>query len=378
MRILFWVGYRFEAWNSQSEGLGGTEIAVSRVAEAMARYGHEVTVAGQCINGYHNRVDWKNIQTFEEVFTKAPSDWFDVVIGVNYLHFLQYVKDVNLNPKYKVFWLHNTEYHEFYKGEELPNQTEMLHEIDLVVTPSPWSNAVFHETYVLPLENTTRPWRGLIQSQINGIDPENFKMNCKKDPNKFIWSSAVDRGLDRLLDNWLKVKEVMPEATLDIYYPKYANPHTQDDRGWYNIGGILDRMNDLKDYGVNDMGTVSQTELHNAMQKASYWMYLTDYEETFCITALEMQMSGVFCIVSDTAALPFVVKDGIIAPTTTDETMFDNSIQLLDKMDRGLKNKALRDAKQRSKLFTWDIVGHSWHEMLKHNLGFAKYNKTLA
>ena len=254
----------------------------------------------------------------------------------------------------------------------------MLHEIDLVVTPSPWSNAVFHETYVLPLENTTRPWRGLIQSQINGIDPENFKMNCKKDPNKFIWSSAVDRGLDRLLDNWWKVKEVMPEATLDIYYPKYANPHTQDDRGWYNIGGILDRMNNLKDYGVNDMGTVSQTELHNAMQKASYWMYLTDYEETFCITALEMQMSGVFCIVSDTAALPFVVKDGIIAPTTTDETMFDNSIQLLDKMDRGLKNKALRDAKQRSKLFTWDIVGHSWHEMLKHNLGFAKYNKTLA
>ena len=91
-----------------------------------------------------------------------------------------------------------------------------------------------------------------------------------------------------------------------------------------------------------------------------------------------MQMSGVFCIVSDTAALPFVVKDGIITPTTTDETMFDNSIQLLDKMDRGLKNKALRDAKQRSKLFTWDIVGHSWHEMLKHNLGFAKYNKTLA
>ena len=34
-------------------------------------------------------------------------------------------------------------------------------------------------------------------------------------------------------------------------------------------------------------------------------------------------------------------------------------------MDQGLKHKALRDAKERAKLFNWDLVGQSWHDMLK-------------
>tara|TARA_B100001057_G_scaffold32958_4_gene29918 strand:+ start:6866 stop:7990 length:1125 start_codon:yes stop_codon:yes gene_type:complete len=366
MRILFWVGYRFEEWNSQSDGLGGTEIAVSKVAESLAQHGHEVTVAGEVISDVHNRVTWLSIQDFENSdFKGLDPNRFDIVIGVNYLHFMQVLDENGLKPKLTAFWLHNTEWHQYYKGEVLENQMAMLNRIDHVITPSSWANNKFIETYCQGSLLDGPVWDRPVHSQVNGIDPLKFKMKCAKDPNKFIWSSAVDRGLDKLLDNWWRVKEIMPEATLDVYYPKYSDPHVQDDRNWYNIDGILDKLENVKDLGVNDMGSVSQDELHLAMQKASYWMYLTDYEETFCITALEMQMAGVFCIVSDTAALPFVVKDGIIVPTTNDETMFKNSIQLLDMMDQGLKRKALRDAKERAKTFNWDLVGQSWHDMLK-------------
>ena len=125
MRVLLWVGYRFEDWNSQSGGLGGTEIAVSKVAESLAQYGHEVTVAGEVISGVHNRVTWLSIQDFENQSFKKDPNRFDVVVGVNYLHFVQLLDDEGLKPKHLVFWLHNTEWHEYYKGEVLDNQMDL-------------------------------------------------------------------------------------------------------------------------------------------------------------------------------------------------------------------------------------------------------------
>ena len=99
MRVLFWVGYRFEDWNSQSDGLGGTEIAVSKVAESLAQYGHEVTVAGEVISGVHNRVTWLSLSDFTNQSFKKDPNRFDIVVGVNYLHFVQLLDDEGLKPK---------------------------------------------------------------------------------------------------------------------------------------------------------------------------------------------------------------------------------------------------------------------------------------
>ena len=365
MRVLFWVGYRFEEWNSQSDGLGGTEIAVSKVAESLAQHGNEVIVAGEVISGVHNRVTWLSIQDFENSnFRGRDPNRFDAVIGVNYLHFIRVIDDNGLKPKLTAFWLHNTEWHQYYKGEVLENQMDLLNRIDTVITPSAWANRKFRETYCQGISLDTLSWTRPIQSQVNGIDPLKFKMNCAKDPNKLIWSSAVDRGLNKLLDNWWRVKEVMPEATLDIYYPKYSDPHVQDDRNWYNIDGILDKLEENKDLGVTDMGSVSQLELHTAMQKATYWMYLTHYEETFCITAIEMMAAGVLPICTNVAALKEVVDSGIILDKAPYETLFKDAIKLLKQLDTGLKDKAIESGKKTTKLRTWNAVASKWYELI--------------
>jgi len=387
MRILFWTGYRFETFNGNStSGLGGTETALIEISKRLASHGHEVHVAGEVnsSNGEKiNGVTWHGLGEFEFNFLHQPSNYFDIAIGVNYLNFLNYLEDADLDPKYKWIWMHNTEYEPWYKGrliEEL-EEFEHLNKIQCITTPSDWASAHIIENIIETkypnlitnqvaglwnLDNSK--WRGGLMSIPNGINKEDFyDAPTVKDPNKFIWSSAVDRGLVALLDNWYKIKKIMPNATLDVYYPKYSDPNNSEHESWYNIDGVLDKLNDLKDSGVTDMGSVSKQELYSAAQKATYWLYLSDYEETFCITALEMQMNGVLCIVSDKAALPSVVRDGVIIPSTDYDAMFNMAVDVLANIDIELKNKALRNAKITASQRTWDEAGRAWHAHITNN-----------
>lgn len=375
MKILFWTGYRFERWNGKTtEGLGGSETAVLEVAKRLVTYGHEVTVAGEVnttfvYDGPIDGVTYLDIDDFVLRMDVADPDVFDVVIGVNYIHFLQYCKDVVIEPRYKWFWMHNTEFEPWYKNESIDTQAA-LNDIQAIVTPSEWAGNEILQNIIKPMAEQAGGWKGVVQSIQNGINVEDFGIKTTKDPNKFIWSSAIDRGLLELLDNWHKIKKVMPEATLDVYYPRYSNPHgKQIGGGWYNMGGILDKFKELKSEGVTDMGSVSKSELYAAMAKATYWMYITQYDETFCITALEMQMSNVLCITSDQAALDFVVDSGIKIPTKDYETMFNDAVKILTSLRNypNLKAKAIKDAKERAKTFTWDSVAKIWHDMLTQN-----------
>lgn len=364
-RVLFWVGYCSRPWDGNTKaGLGGTEVAVINIAERLVTYGFKVTVAGEVNNSVVNGVEWIDIQNFQARYSGQPNQ-FDIAIGVDYIHFVKYLEDCGQTPSKKLFWVHNTDYYKWYLGEELENHLDLFFQLDYLIAPSNFACGAI-------LENTLKGKDHLIPSDFklnvraigNGINIDDFNINAVKDPNKFIWSSAVDRGLSELLDRWHTVKEVLPNATLDVYYPQYSNPHVGD---WYNIEGILDKLNETKDLGVTDMGSVSQHDLHVAMQKATYWMYLTQYEETFCITAMEMAAAGVLPICSDNAALKEVIIDGIIIPTDDYETMFDMGIQILSKLDAAIMEKAIKSGKIRAKHFTWNSAASIWFNLLQNN-----------
>jgi glycosyltransferase involved in cell wall biosynthesis len=132
---------------------------------------------------------------------------------------------------------------------------------------------------------------------------------------------------------------------------------------------VLDKLKDTKDLGVTEMGSVSQSELHIAMQRATYWPYVTKYEETFCITALEMMASGVVPICSNQAALKEVVRDGIIIPAELPyETMFKMVVETLGAIDIDIKRKTIREAKERVKLFSWDSATSQWFNFIENKI----------
>ncbi len=358
MKILFWIGYTSYTWDGNTKtGLGGTEIAVINIAEGLARHGYEVTVSGTVNNARVNNVEWIDINNFTEKYSKLPNH-FDTLVGVNYINFIKYTKDANQDKAFKIFWMHNTDYYDYYQGSNLENHTELLNTVNVIFAPSAFAiNAISPKII-------NNGYLGALKVMPNGINLDSFKANVQKQPGKFIWSSAVDRGLAELLDYWPKIKEAMPGATLDVYYPAYSDPHSE---GWYNMHGVLDKFKATENLGVTEIGSVSQSELHIAMQKATYWMYLTQYEETFCITALEMMAASVLPVCSNKAALAEVVQDGIIIPTADYETMFNMAIKTLGGINVDIKQKAIRAAKERVKLFTWDNAASKWFNFLQYD-----------
>ena len=129
MKILFWTGYRFETFNGNTTtGLGGTETAVIEISKRLSNFGHEVHVAGEVESSHGEKIDgvtWHGLGEFEFNFLHRPSDYFDIVIGVNYINFLNYLEDADLNPKYKWIWMHNTEYEPWYKGRPIEGLEEL-------------------------------------------------------------------------------------------------------------------------------------------------------------------------------------------------------------------------------------------------------------
>jgi glycosyltransferase involved in cell wall biosynthesis len=127
---------------------------------------------------------------------------------------------------------------------------------------------------------------------------------------RFIYSSSADRGLDTLLYLFPFIKKEFPGATLDIYY------------GFENWSKAIDQRNneqekrwkdqiltDMKQPGVNYHGRVSQDAVAKAFLEADIWFYPTRFTETYCITALEAQISKTAIVCTDLAALHTTVGD---------------------------------------------------------------------
>lgn len=338
MKVLFYTGYFKQPWNANHQvGIGGSEIAVINVAESLVRFGWKVVVSGIVEEAKINGVEWISTDNLH----KKYHDKFDVIVGVSYIHFLLEFRDYLAR---KIFWAHNTDYHPWYKGSEIDDSVSLLNsgEIDQFVCLTNWHKNQWSQKHLIDPSK--------IEVIGNGIDTQSFIGHPPKVKNRFIWSSAPERGLDSLLDHWPIIKSILPDATLHVYSPGYQ---VADRESWGRDG--LD--------GVSFKGTVSQTILHRAMLDAEYWPYLTSYEETYCITALEMQYAKVLPITTDTAALGEVVNGGIILHD--DKTKWKNGIQLIGQMNRSLKNAAVQDNFNFARKQTWNSRSYDWKKLIQ-------------
>lgn len=337
MRILFYAGYQKNKFDGDTnEGLAGTEIAIINIAEEMVKFGYKVVVSGEVKDsGLINGVEWISTHELHEKYF----DQFDYIISASYIHFL---KEFERYSAKKVFWAHNTHHHPWWNHEVLEDANLLTQQVDHTICLTNWHKNHWAHTYNIPLNK--------ISVIGNAIDPSTFSGTPEKVKGKFIYSSAPERGLLELLKNWPKIKTIMPHATLDIYSPGYSIANHTD----YSF-------NKFKE--VTCHGSVDQKTLHNAMLRAEYWCYITDYEETYCITALEMQYAKVLPIVTKVAALKETVNSGVILERN--ETNWNQAIQILGTLSSGLKDKSINDAYKWSKQQTWNVRSYDWKNILE-------------
>jgi|TARA_B110000495_G_scaffold199567_1_gene213207 glycosyltransferase involved in cell wall biosynthesis len=270
MRIVIYTGYHNPAWNPplvDSTGLGGTEQCVLNLAKQFATE-HEVYVVGDVIEGDYDNVFYRTTQNaLEQIGVK----FVDCVIGVSYINYLLELESLNFN--HSIFWPHNSDFFYWHQGQTLPNKGRDLFKhpkMTGIVCLTNWHKERFIEQFPESL--------GKIKVIGNGVDVDSFVGSTDKISDSFIYTSHAERGLSHVLDKWSDIKKLKPNATLHIATPEYGYEYFME-----NFNSLIADYDSVKFHG-----SLPVKKLYQLMSRCEYWYYPTNYEETFCITALEM------------------------------------------------------------------------------------------
>jgi glycosyltransferase involved in cell wall biosynthesis len=182
----------------------------------------------------------------------------------------------------------------------------------------------------------------------------------KKRKNSVGYFSAYYRGLECLLAMWPKIREKVPDATLDVYYGWESWVALQGEDDFYER--MEQRFHDLASHGVTVHGRVSHTELARAMQSIQVWAYPTEFTEIHCITALKAQQAGCYPVTTNVGALAETVQCGDKIATKriyTDEYKQEKFIEaVVSALVEGKTGKPVPKT-------DWSDVAKQWDAVIK-------------
>jgi glycosyltransferase involved in cell wall biosynthesis len=347
MRVLFYVGYqktKFDKLTYLENGIGGSEYAVIKLAEQFATQGHEVIVSGEVYTEFIDGVNYVHSGDLE------ANQYFDVVIATNYIHYIPFLGSLGINFGKSYFWMHNDDFYPYYMGESLPNDG-----VDYLLSDKLTKIVCVSEYHANIVRNKFPQAAHKVTYIENAIDPNDFEgIMVERISDRFIYTSAPDRGLKNLLNMWDDIKKIKPNASLYVATPPYALE-------WYeSYKGIYD--------DVYFIGSLSPSELYENIKMSEYWLYPSQYDETYCITALEMMIGGVKIISTDTGNLKNlldtragVVKSDVPVGVVTQSII--DTIKFLE--ERGdIQTNYLQNAYKYAINQTWFNRYFDWEEMI--------------
>ena len=322
MLIVLYSGYNLNPWSPLSfvkTGLGGTEQCIMSLADNLLAK-NEIYVVGSVVEGDYkdfkivdpnekitNFVKYRTTENFKKEIGDKKIDW---IIAASYIHYLKEFEDLNYDQS--IFWVHNTDFYPWWRGEELPNKgiDLLLHpKLTHIVCLTKWHKNKFIEQFPESKDKIQVIGNGVSlheifkgKSALEYTEPKRLekyleyedsfsakvssknkisRINIKyfeKIPNQFVYTSHAERGLAKVLEDWPSIKQKFPNASLKISTPEYGLEYFED-----NFLSLLDNLDN-----VEFLGTLGRQEYIELLKSSEYWYYPSNYEETFCITALEM------------------------------------------------------------------------------------------
>ena len=353
--IVFYVGPGVEPWNPdiiKKNGIGGSETAVYEMSRRLVKFGHSVRVFGHCenIEGNFDGVNYLN-------FTKYRNISCDVLITSRRPRAID--DEFNVSSKVSFCWVHD-----IHCGNDL-NHSRSLR-IDKFLVLSNWHREFFlnHYKFIHPSQViTTR----------NGIDLSRFDNKIQRNPHRAVYSSSPDRGMEVVTKVWPKIREVIPDAELHLFYgfeTWESCARSAGDNGQLDLIQRLKQMiKDYEKYGVYYHGRVDQNQLAKEFLASGVWAYSTWFSETSCLTAMEAQCAGLRIVTSPIAALNETVGSrGKMIPgdwlSEEYQRQFTESvIEVMLKPDNGDRSELQDYAK---KHFCIDKLASQWDEMFRN------------
>ena len=117
-------------------------------------------------------------------------------------------------------------------------------------------------------------------------------------PNSFIYSSDPSRGLINLLKIFPSILKKFPDATLNICCNLEEGKndfifYLDKRKAKKELKYITEKIKEINEKGtnpcINVLGLVGKKTLYEVFSKSEYWLYPTEFLETFCISAIEAQ-----------------------------------------------------------------------------------------
>ena len=353
--VTFLAPGTLEDWSPRTlreQGMGGSETALIRVTEELAAKHHVLPTVFGRINspGYHSGVRYR---TWDALIPEVRQD---VYVAWRYPE----AADLPIDGR-MVLWVHDTDF-----GDRLTVPRAMR--FDKIIVLSEWHRQFFLSKY---------PWLPSAKLVVigNGVDPDRFlaKPAPKRDPHRVVYTSSADRGLDVILEHvWPKVVERVPDASLHVYYGWGNFKALETISGYKHLGVFRERVGQLMLDTINVVqhGRVTQEVLADELRQASVWLGPShDFNETFCISAVEAQLAGCIPIHSGRAALAETVKSGLTIEGAIgrDKDVAEAWVEAIvdtltadEKSLAAVRRKVIRDAAAQS----WEQVADSWHDLL--------------
>jgi glycosyltransferase involved in cell wall biosynthesis/tetratricopeptide (TPR) repeat protein len=346
-----------EPWHPELEkytGAGGAETAIMRLAPRFAADGWRTVVFGT--PGDHRGIDEHGVEWWNSM-EFLPNEEFSVLIASR----TPEIFEAEIAAKKKLLWMHDVNVG--------PRLFPFLERIDTVVGLTNWHVNHMSHLYQTPISK--------FNIVPNGIELDLYywgKRQESDDELRMIWSSSPDRGLGTLVSLWPAIKSMYPTARLDVFYgwniidkliAKTKNPYYINLKQKI-LGNIA--MLGGEEAGIHQHGRISQRELSTMQMAAHIWPYPTDFMETFCITAIEMQAAGVIPVTSDLAALSENVanKELLVKGWPLNRDYQTRWIKTLENVVEGGDEKQTQlqaSGRAFAEQFSWDAAYTKWNDL---------------
>lgn len=364
--ICFVVPPQLDPWDAEvleERGLGGTEASVVRVAQQFALRGWRVVIFGTPPREGRDDhgIEWYSSRRWH------PDEPFTATIALRSVD----IFEANVNAKVKISWMHDVNVGDVRLGDN----GDRFAAVDVMVCPSAWHARHMMRVYAIDTRESCD-----MHFIVNGFDVDDFYEGRvgtddeQRVMNRFVYASSPDRGLERLLHMWPKIKERHPAAALEIFY------------GWDNIDRLIDtshpmapslqyfktkitRMIDRLD-GVTWHGRVNQETLSRYLRTSGVMAYPADFLDTFGIVFHQALVAGCVPIMPNLGALGEMMPRQLVvggAPPNSEvfEGMFLDRIDEVMSMTDEERVALVNEHYDVVRISRWQEVGDYWVDLIE-------------